>query len=204
MANDTIKYFTGLDLAQVGELTGLAVLEQTIGPDPQDPCRTAKYYDVRHLERFAPGTPFTAVCEHMRGLFSAPPLAQTTLVVDQTAVGQPVVDLLRRARLKASIRPLTITATGAARVNEDGGWSVPKKDLVATLQVLLQARRIRVAPRLPGAPMLVQELQRFRVKATLATDDTLEAWRERPHDDLVLSVAIAAWQGERLREFWVR
>jgi hypothetical protein len=41
------------------------------------------------------------------------------------------------------------------------------------------------------------------VKATLSPKDTLEAWREGPHDDLVLAVAIAAWQSEQLRDFWV-
>jgi hypothetical protein len=43
---------------------------------------------------------------------------------------------------------------------------------------------------------------RFPVKATLSPKDTLEAWREGPHVDLVLAVAIAARQSEHLREFW--
>jgi hypothetical protein len=30
-----------------------------------------------------------------------------------------------------------------------------------------------------------------------STTETLDAWREGPHDDLVLAVAIAAWRGER-------
>jgi hypothetical protein len=203
MANDGIKYISGLDLGQGSELTALAVLEQTTGPDPHDPRRRAKYYAVRHLERFALGTPFPAIGARLRDLFEAAPLAHTVLTVDQTAVGTPVVNLLRRARLKASIRPVTITAGGQARADEDGSWSVPKNVLVSTLQVLLQTRRIKVAPRLPEAPTLVRELTTFRVKAALFRDDTLEAWREGPHDDLVLAVAIAAWQSEQLREFWV-
>jgi hypothetical protein len=32
-------------------------------------------------------------------------------------------------------------------------------------------------------------------------DGTAEAWRERPHDDLMLAVAIAAWQGEHTQEY---
>ena len=87
---------------------------------------------------------------------------------------------------------------------DSGFWQVPKKDLVSTLQVLLQSRRIKVAPSLPESQTLVQELMSFRAKATLASNDTLDAWREGPHDDLVLAVAIAAWQSERLREFWIR
>jgi hypothetical protein len=204
MENDEIKYIAGLDLGQAAEFTALAVLEQTKGPDPQDPGRNAKHYAVRHLERFALGTPFPEVCARLRGLFEWPPLAHSTLAVDQTVVGQPVLSLLCQAHLKATIRPLTITAGNQARITEDGGWAVPKKDLVSTLQVLLQSRRIKVAPRLRESQTLVKELTNFRVKANLSSNETLEAWREGPHDDLVLAVAIAAWQSEHLREFWIR
>jgi hypothetical protein len=37
MDNDDVKYFTGLDLGQAAEFTGLAVLERTTGPDPEAP-----------------------------------------------------------------------------------------------------------------------------------------------------------------------
>jgi hypothetical protein len=204
MENDGIKYITGLDLGQAAEFTALAVLEQTIGLDPQDPVRDAKHYAVRHLERFALGTPFPEVCARLRDIFAEPPLMHSTLTVDQTAVGEPVLELLSRAHLKATIRPVTITAGHQARVNDDGGWSVPKKDLVSTLQVLLQSRRIKVAPRLRESQTLVKELLNFRTKASLSANETLEAWREGPHDDLVLAVAIAAWQSEHLREFWYK
>ena len=202
--NDPIRYVTGLDLGQAADLTALAVLEKTTGPDPYDPSRKAKYYAVRHLERFVPGTSFPAVCTRLHELFSETPLRHSNLVVDQTAVGEPVVRLLRRARLRATIRPVTITAGWQAVINEDGSWSVPKKDLVSTLQVLLQSRRMKVAPGLREAKTLVQELMSFRVKASLSPSETLESWRDGPHDDLVLAVAIAAWQGERLLEFWMR
>ena len=172
--------------------------------DAAEPGRTLKRYAVRHLERFPLGTPFPEICTRLGELFSAPPLAHTTLVVDQTAVGQPVIGLLRRQRLRASIQPVTITAGDHASIDERGVWSAPKKELVSTLQLLLQSRRIKVAPNLPESGTLVRELVRFRTKATLSANDTLEVWRERPHDDLVLAVAIAAWQGERLREFWIR
>jgi hypothetical protein len=193
-----------LDLGQTGELTGLAVLEQTTGLDSLGRGLKLKYFAVRHLERFVVGTSFSAICTRLQALFSAPPLMNTNLVVDQTAVGQPVVRMLRRARLKAIIRPVTITGGFQVVYNEDGSWSVPKRDLVSTLQVLLQCRRIKVAPSLCEAQTLVQELRNFRVKATLYPNETLESWREGPHDDLVLAVAIASWQSEMLKEFWMR
>jgi hypothetical protein len=204
MMNDEIKYISGLDLGQVTESTALAVLERTIAPDPEGLKRAVKHYAVRHLERFAVGTPFPEICKRLQGLFSDWPLEHSTLAVDQTVVGQPVMTLLRRAHLKAWLRPITITGGYQAHVNEDGGWLVPKKELVSTLQLLLQSRRIKVAPSLPEAQTLVRELMSFRVKPTLSANDNLEAWREGPHDDLVLAVAIAAWQSEHLQQYWLR
>ncbi len=203
MGND-IKYFTGLDLGQAAQFIGLAVLERTTVPDADRPGRTQRHFAVRHLERFPLGTPYPAIGARLGELFRAPPLAHTTLVVDQTAVGQPVVGLLRRQRLPATIRPVTITAGNQHSIDERGVQSAPKKELVSTLQLLLQSRRIKVAPDLPESGTLAREFVRFRAKASASSSEMLEAWRERPHDDLVLAVAIAAWLGERLREFWMR
>jgi hypothetical protein len=44
-------------------------------------------------------------------------------------------------------------------------------------------------------PVLAQELSLFRVKITLAANETFEAWRERDHDDLVLALALALYVG---------
>ncbi len=115
-----------------------------------------------------------------------------------------VMNLLRRARLRASIRPVTITAGDGDSIDDRGVCSAPRKELVSTLQLLLQSRRLKVTPNLPASATLVRVLMRFRNKATLSANDALEVWRERPHDDLVLAVAVAAWLGETLKEFWIR
>ena len=78
-----------------------------------------------------------------------------------------------------------------------GVLHVPKKELVGTLQVLLQTRRLQVSRSLPDAAVLVQELENFRAKVTAAKKETLESWREGRHDDLILAVAMAAWLGEK-------
>ena len=75
---------------------------------------------------------------------------------------------------------------------------MPKKDLVGTLQILSQGRRLKLASTLSEAATLLRELQEFQVKVTLPTDEASPAaWREGPHDDLVL--AVAAWEAERCR-----
>jgi len=74
--------------------------------------------------------------------------------------------------------------------------------LASTLAVLLQAARLNVAPALPDAVLLRQELLNFRVKISAAAHDTYGAWREGQHDDLVLATALACWWSERDRWTW--
>jgi hypothetical protein len=65
------------------------------------------------------------------------------------------------------------------------------------LQVLLQTERLKVAGKLKLGPVLSQEMLNFRVKIDpMTAHDSYSAWREEDHDDLVLSVALAAWWGE--------
>ncbi len=192
----------GLDLGQAADFTALAVLQQTFGPDPFSPGDTVSFYGVRHLERLPLGTPYTAtagrpsVLSCVEKIVSAPPLAgSATLAVDQTGVGRPVVDIFRQAGLPVALRPVTITGGTAVSENEDG-WHVPKKELVSTLQVLLQGRRLQIVRRLKEADALMREMVNFKVKITAAANETFGAWREGQHDDLVLAVALAAWVGE--------
>jgi hypothetical protein len=155
------------------------------------------HYAVRHLERFPLGTSYTAVCVRLAQLFAKPPLAGSILAVDQTGVGRPVIDLLRGARIQAQVLPMTITSGHQATAADGGGWLVPKKELVSTLQVLLAARRLQVAPSLAEAPSLVRELLSLQVKVTRAAHETFGTRHEGQHDDLVLALAVAVWSAER-------
>jgi hypothetical protein len=112
--------------------------------------------------------------------------------------------MFAKASPRCSIRPITITA-GNEVAADGAGWHVPKRDLIGVLQVLLQTRRLRVAKALPHAATLVKELEAFRVKVTSKANESFESWRQRDHDDLLLSVAMAAWIGERaMKQFWIR
>ena len=198
-------FILGLDLGQAGDYTALAVLEQT-WPEIDDIPTTR--YDVRHLERMPLGTSYPEVVKQVgqRVHVLAEQDASLTLVVDQTGVGRPVVDLLRDAALPCRLVPIMITGgQTVTQTEEQVGWvkeigfHVPKRDLVSILAVLLQSERTRVAQDLPAAQLLVQELLNFRVKISLTGRDSYgagEEWRDGAHDDLVLAVALAAWYGE--------
>jgi hypothetical protein len=189
----TVRYYSGLDLGRSGEFTALAVLERTQPPGVfESGCLS---YAVRHLERFPPGTPYPDVFARLATLFAKAPLAGSHLIADQTAVGRPVVEALKRSDVGASVTAATVTAGHAAARDERGGWLVPKVELVGTLQVLLQSGRLKLAEAAPESATLVRELAAFRAEVGGKPDEL--SWRERDRDDLVFALAVAAWLGER-------
>ena len=205
-----MSFFLGLDLGQVSDYTALAIIEKVKPPTPVASTtgnrkavaadeRSAKdRFLLRHLERLRLGTPYPDVARHVTDLLKTPELAgKTQCVVDATGVGRPVVDMLREARVKPLV---AVTITGGDTATRDGsGYRVPKRDLVSTLQVVLQNDRLKIARDLPLAEVLVREMQNFRVKISLSTGhDSYEAWREGDHDDLVLAVALACWYGAKM------
>ncbi len=189
------NFYIGLDLGQAQDYTALTVIERK----HFNYSLPREQYHVRHLERPKLGTTYPAIVEKVQDLMQSNKLLnRAALVVDATGVGRPVVDLFR----KAGLRPVAITITGGNVVTTGGGgYHVPKRDLVTTLQVLLQSGRLKVASDLKLAKVLVDEMLNFKVKINVKTaHDSYEAWREGIHDDLVLAVALACWYAERRKK----
>jgi hypothetical protein len=209
----------GVDLGQQRDYTAISVIEREhvpAGPMYNDeyhhrgrwifgarqPVRLE--YRVRHLERPTLGMPYPDQVARIIELVKALG-GEVALVVDATGVGLPVTDMLW-ARLRREIEGTDIyitrcnvTITGGDSVTRtDGGIRVPKRDLVSAPLVLMQNGQLKIAEGLSLRETLVKELLSFRVKIDISTaHDSYEAWRERDHDDLVLSVALACWAGER-------
>ena len=188
-------FFVGVDLGQANDYTAVTIAERTV-EIVEDVERPAAY-EVRHLARFRLGTPYPEQVAMIGGLIKGLPARRfpPVLIADATGVGRPVVDLLR----KAGLRPKAVTITGGAieGTNGESGYTIPKRNLVSTLQVLLQCGRLKVAQELAEAENLISELMNFRVKISAAGHDSYEAARESIHDDLVLSASLAVWWGER-------
>lgn len=184
----TPRFFVGLDLGQSSDYTALSVLDRVA------PGNEASY-QVRHLERVR-GVPYPQIVAKVTEIMRSPALTgQAALVVDQTGVGAPVVDLFRQAGLD----PVGVLIHGGDKASHEGDtWRVPKRDLVGSLQVLFQGGRLKISRKLPLASALQNELLNFKVKIDPVTaHDSYSAWREADHDDLVLSVAMAAWWAEQ-------
>jgi len=192
-------YVVGIDLGQVRDYTALSVVERLEEPERKwDPLR--RNYAVRHLERFLLGTTYPVVADRVATIVADPRLRGNCYVVaDGTGVGLPVVQLLRQRQPKMHIASVVITG-GEAVASQDLDFRVPKRHLVATLQVLLQTGRLKVASAVPDAQLLVDEMLAFESRITPSGNDIYGSWREGSHDDLVLSVALACWYGENKRE----
>jgi hypothetical protein len=179
------KYIIGLDLGQAQDSTALCLLEKM---GEEKPFR----YECQHLERLPLGTRYPAIVEFVGKLMETPELKeQSTLVIDATGVGRPVVDMF----VQAGMWPDAVTITGGDTATSEGmNHRVPKRVLVSTLQVLLQSERLQIAPN-QYRDILVQELLNFQVTVTEAANDTYGG-RSGTHDDMVLAVALATWYGE--------
>lgn len=203
------KYYLGVDLGQANDYTAISILEKKEPVTKVSPyTRTIfeTYYYLRHLERPHLGTPYPVIVDRVKDLLKSDKLRmldgysfkEPFLIVDATGVGRPVVDLFKQAKLK----PVAINITGGNTVhNVPGGYNVPKRDLITNLQVLFQNERLKIAKGLREGQTFVDELINFKLKVNISTGhDSYEAWREGIHDDLVLSVALAAWYAEKGRK----
>ena len=187
--------FFGLDLGKLHDHSALVILERIIQP-PGTPRRLRLV--LRHADRFPLGLPYLEIvrrvvkeigetagelrspwqpthekqCPH-KSLLPSP----TDLVIDASGVGAPVVELLRAARLHATLVPITITASGEPHPDR-----VSRQDLVTNLRVLLESGILRIPPALHHLDALTAELLNF---SSASTDK---------HDDLAIALALAAWR----------
>lgn len=200
------KLISGLDLGKVADFSALAVLERSKLDKPV--ARRRYRYAIRHLETWELGTRYTtgrpderSIIGDVKKRFESPALKWTPLAVDQTGVGNAVVDIIRAAKVPARITPVVITSGHAITEDKDTGEThVPKKELVSTLLVLLEGGLMQwEAPGSARALKLIarfeKELSEFRVHVTRSRNETFGADASQ-HDDLVLAVALAAWLGE--------
>ncbi|MBJ6978060.1 hypothetical protein JG616_01785 [Luteimonas sp. MC1782] len=150
-------------------------------------------YEVQHLERLRLGMPYPAQVDQLEAMLCRPPLNRLSprVLVDYTGVGRPVFDMFAGRHALRRAQGVVITG-GRDTTRHRAGWSVPKGELVSKLQALLHAGELRIAASLPDAPVLLRELQDFRVRFTDAGNATFNA-REGAHDDLVLALALAVF-----------
>jgi hypothetical protein len=104
---------------------------------------------LRHLMRYPLGTKYGEIVSSVRSFLSREPFRRgiryTRLLADKTGVGAAVVD----GFYEKGVYPISVTIHGGSAVTEEvRGFRVPKRDLVASVQTLLQNGRLKIAPQI--------------------------------------------------------
>jgi hypothetical protein len=215
------EFFMGVDLGQTHDRTAVVVVERVectppvpapIEPPPiqrrrrthfllgqeqpmwpplppaPPPPKLERQYHVRFCERLRLGTPYPQVVTRVRWILDHLG-SDAALVVDSTGIGRPVVDLFEASR----VYPVAVTITAGETMARDGHrYRVPKRDLVTSVEVLLQERRLKIAQDIGDRAAMVDELLSFRASVTGAGRETFAA-EGSAHDDLVIALALALW-----------
>ena len=190
------RWVVGVDLGQRQDHSAVAALEvRDVVYDERDAISMdfarERQYRLRGIERVRLDTPYPDVVRHLRDIVKLPALLEhSTLVMDATGVGAPVVDLMKAERPGCRIVPVMITG-GDHEASDGSGYRVPKR-----LQAVLEQQRLRIATSSRSARDLVTELSAMRTWVSGFGRERFEPDRARIHDDLVMAVALAWW--------WVR
>jgi hypothetical protein len=184
----------GVDVALVSDRTAWAALE--VPAKATDPLR------MPGAVQMAKGTPadeqareLTTVAERGRAAGH-----RMLFVVDVTGVGRAVLPTFEAALSRHALVFGVLITGGQATRNDGTLWSVPKIDLVTSVQLVLEQHRLDMAS-FADRDVLLQELRGFRMKATDTGRTTYgNDLRDggAPHDDLVLATAMGVWGAEVL------
>lgn len=185
-----MRFVCGVDLGQARDYTAVAIVERQAAE---------RVWAVRYLERYPLGTPYPETVERVEALMNRPPMrGDSQLVLDATGVGRPVFDLFRRGGMGRRVVGITIHGGDAVVLDRAlSGYRVPKRDIVGTLDLHLQQQRLKIAPGLRDADVLLKELQNYKIHISDSGHDSYGTWRSGDHDDLVLAVGLAIWVGQR-------
>jgi len=182
------KYIFGLDLGQQNDYTVISALETVFIDNELN-------YSLPFIHKFPLKTPYPDIVNSISKFIENKLYIKNDyiLVIDYTGVGHPVVDLFKKRNMKI----ISINITGgnksiwASRLEAN----VPKRDIVSSIQVVMQNNRLKIASDLPLLADLNREFLGFKVKIAANGRDSYSAVSGL-HDDIIMSIGIALWYGE--------
>jgi hypothetical protein len=163
----------GLSVGPPSDSTGVVVVETV-----------DRRHAVRHVQRFPAGTGYSEIVDAVEKVLAA--LDDPLLVVEVTGVGAPIAALFSGTR---------VVLTAGERDTSSSPHRLPRLDVAAGLQLVLQEGRLGIAPG-PLADGLAKDLRTFNPRPSAGAASEL-AWRDRPSDDLVYALAVALVEAER-------
>ena len=171
MTPPALSWRLGLDLGQRRDHSALATLS----------CEDSRLI-IRDIERFPLGTSYLFYADAIRERLHHIGTLAAVLTVDAGGPGAPVVEHLRGAHLGIEINPVVITSG-----LRPGHGTVPRKRLLANLIQIIDSKRLITHKALEAWPILAAEM----LDLSASTSHPNKASN---HDDMVIAVALAAWQ----------
>jgi hypothetical protein len=194
------NFLLGVDLGRNQDYSALSVIERTylqteILNRVTFQNHTVDLHRLVHLERFPLGTDYTEIGAEMNRLLSFAPFSErASLVVDATGVGAAFVDMLRNYIRVPKHKLFPVVITGGNNVTQrPKAYHVPREVLLSNLENMVKHRTLRVSRHLPLAIPFFKELAALRVTTTSTGRQKVQSERSTQHDDMVFSVALAAF-----------
>ena len=192
-------FIIGVSIGLGQDFTAIAILErfeELTGEAKNRKWLTAVRYEAPHLERLSLDAGYIEITERLKGLIAdLPSHGRLRTLVDWTICDRPPIDHMRKENLK--VAPVRVVQSGDTSGGSLFGFSVRKHLLFSSLRLLFDDGRLEISEELPEAAELMKELQNFSLRPPSGTTADLEAWRERPSDDLVFAMMLPCWFGEK-------
>lgn len=183
----SLEYLIGLDVGQQNDYTVLSIIKIT-------PMVDQLIYGLVYLMKFPLRTSYTNVTRTTASLINKNFINEEyIMIVDYTGVGRPIVDLLREENL--SIIAANITSGSTPNWKNRREVSIPKKDIISSLQVVFQSKRIKIAYNIKLFEDIKKEFINFKAKTSNVGRRSFSASGSH-HDDIVMSIGLAIWYGE--------
>jgi hypothetical protein len=196
------EYCFSQDLGKIGDPSAYVLTEartrvrsrteeiRSFGDEPESDVIYPEII-VRWLERKF--VPYDVVIDDARTRLSDLRLIDNcSHLIDITGVGQPVWDMM----VRQGMSPIGISITSGMKANQaDYGYTVPKLELISSLQLALRNRHLKFAEGLDQAlvDQIRHEFATFVPKPKTGGGTSYEAWREKDHDDIILALAMNVW-----------
>jgi hypothetical protein len=183
-----VRVYIGLDLGQRADHAAIAVLYfHQVPLGRRNPTTWAMEYrnflHLRQIHQIPLGTPYPEIARLIRDLLQHFEIeGRATLIVDAGGPGLPFIDFLRTQSLPAHLIKLNITSAGTPHLT-NGLYHASRAQLLTNLSLLFENRSIVI----PDDETLLTELRAIQSNFTSQAD----------HDDLVMALALAAWQANR-------
>ncbi len=108
------------------------------------------------------------------------------IALDAAGPGALGTELIRKQKLEIGLYPIIITGGEESHDLKSGATSVPRKEILHNLRVLVEIGALGFAHNLRHRDRLIRECAGVKASGTSAD-----------HDDLVIALGLAAWRAKR-------